>query len=65
LAGAASEAGLRRGSEAAREAFQKREMVLMKRKLAMPLVLADGGADGIGQTTNDNTLFGTQGIWIP
>jgi hypothetical protein len=25
----------------------------------------DGGADGIGLTDTDNTLFGTQGIWIP
>jgi hypothetical protein len=25
----------------------------------------DGGADGVGITDADNTLFGTQGIWIP
>jgi hypothetical protein len=27
--------------------------------------IQDGGTDGIGQTTNDNTLFESQGIFIP
>jgi hypothetical protein len=27
--------------------------------------ISDGGTDGIALTTGDNTLFLTQGIWIP
>ena len=27
--------------------------------------LYDGGADGDGSTTDDNTLFATQGLFIP
>jgi hypothetical protein len=27
--------------------------------------ISDGGTDGVALTTGDNTLFGTQGIWIP
>jgi hypothetical protein len=25
----------------------------------------DGGADGVGSTTGDNTLFATQGLFAP
>jgi hypothetical protein len=38
----------------------KREMVEIQ-----TLLYSDGGADGVGATTPDNTLVATQGIWIP